>query len=84
MAVEGAGADAGLPGDVVESGVGSVLREGEPGDVKDALAVALRVGSRLANGRRRRCGFGHTLFSQKVCNRRRSPDILLFGECPRL
>ena len=52
VAIERAGADAGLAGDVVEAGGAAVAGEDVFGDLKDALAVALRVRAGLAGGRR--------------------------------
>jgi hypothetical protein len=52
VAVERAGANAGLIGDVVEARGGAVASEDLFRDLKDALAVALGIGARLAGGRR--------------------------------
>ena len=48
VAIEGAGTDGGLAGDVVEAGGGAMLGEGLLGDFKNALAVAQGVGAGLA------------------------------------
>ncbi len=50
--IEGAWADACLAGDVVERSVGPMQREGVPGNLQDAPAVALRIGAGFAKGRR--------------------------------
>ena len=52
VAVERAWADGRLAGDVIECSFGSVPGEGQPGNLEDALAVALRIGAGLACGRR--------------------------------
>ncbi len=48
VAVEGAGADAGFFGDVVEACAGAEAGEGAVGDGEDAFAVAFGVGAALA------------------------------------
>jgi hypothetical protein len=50
VAVESAGADAGLFGDVVEAGAGAEAGEGAVGGGEDAFAVAFGVGAALAGG----------------------------------
>ncbi len=50
VAVERARADAGLAGDIVEARGGAVAGEDLLGNLKDALAVALGIGARLAGG----------------------------------
>ena len=61
VAIERAGADAGLAGDVVETGGGSVAGEDLFGDFKDALAVALSICAGLAGWLRwRELLFWHT------------------------
>jgi hypothetical protein len=61
VAVERAGANTRLAGDIVEAGGGAVACEDRFRDFKDALAVALGVGARLAGGRRwRELLFRHT------------------------
>ncbi len=58
VAIEGGVADAGPACDVVEAGVGAIAGENLLGYLKDALAVALRVGAGFAGGR----GAGGTFF----------------------
>jgi hypothetical protein len=53
VAVERAGANAGLAGDIVEAGGGAVAGEDLFRDLKDALAVALGISAGLSGGRRR-------------------------------
>ena len=66
VTVERAWADARLAGDVVECSFGAVPGKGVPGNLEDALTVALRVGAGLAWERRRqRLRFRHTSVSQK-------------------
>ena len=50
VAIEGGVADAGSAGDVVEARSCSIAGENLPGYLKDALAVARRVGAGLAGG----------------------------------
>ncbi len=52
VTVECAWADVRMAGDVVERSLGSVPGECEPGNLKDALAVALCIRAGLAFGRR--------------------------------
>ena len=51
VAVERAGSNPGLTGDVIEAGARAVACEGLLGDLEDALAVALSIGAGLAGGR---------------------------------
>lgn len=52
VAVERAGANAGLIGDMVAARGGAVASEDLFRDLKDALVVALGIGARLTGGRR--------------------------------
>ena len=66
VTVERTGANAGLPGNIVEAGGSAVAGEDLFGDLKDALAVALGIGAGLASRRWRQLLFRHTQVYSKV------------------
>jgi hypothetical protein len=72
------GANAGLPGDVIEAGNGSFLGEDLFGDFENVLAISLRVGADFTCGRRRGLLFRH------IGGTKNLRQFFATGDSPRL
>jgi hypothetical protein len=79
MAIQGAGPDTRLPGDVVQTGSRAVARKSRFRHFENSLAVAQSIRSRLSLG-----SLGMFLLHFQIfCNRRLSPIIYSLGDCLR-